>query len=498
MFNLSGTTGNRSDQLYEFSDAQKWCKVSGKRIRFIDETADINSIHNEDFESDDDIISDEESPPSPPKPTQRAIREDTNNVAYSSQRNGKTPETNAKRLGEGDALPIERGQPYPLIKLPALHPHPTFHSPDSLGHLSIDEPPQTFSPAPRSQLSGPIGSISSIGSNSWSEDPSLPEPRRSFHTTNFPLKDYREANLIRYFIEVIAPFFDCGDPRDRFRTLLPQQAAKSPLLLNAVLAIAAKSKDVDGSLAFFDKPAEHYYGEALNLLQPFLGSLAQEVDDHQVTAAVLLRLYHSIEVFSADTQHFIVSSSISELLASRASLIPKGGLAEAALWGWIRLEVFRAVMQQEVLDLSLDRLELDRSVEPADDETWMWRMVLHSIDILRYCFGAKGSSATYEKLSAYAARWMRSVPETFLPIYFNPSTGNAPFPEVLFLTESVVVGLQFYHLNRILLMAHNPNMPRLGKNQKLAARALDVRIGPYTDCAFRIFDLIQPYTCRTR
>ncbi|KAH9238457.1 hypothetical protein K456DRAFT_1886279, partial [Colletotrichum gloeosporioides 23] len=187
-----------------------------------------------------------------------------------------------------------RGIPYPLTKLPALHPHAPYDSPDSAGQASLDDLPRTVSPVPRSQLSGPIGSISSIDSNSVSEDSSLPEPQRSFHSSNFPLKDHREANLVRYFLEFIAPPFDYGDPHHRFTTVLPQHAAISPLLLNAILAIAAKSRDEEETLAFFDKPAEHYYAVALSLLSPVLIDPSAEVDDLHVTAAVLLRLYNSI------------------------------------------------------------------------------------------------------------------------------------------------------------------------------------------------------------
>ncbi|KAJ0307727.1 hypothetical protein Brms1b_009847 [Colletotrichum noveboracense] len=210
---FSDGDGNRGEPQYEFSETQKWCKINSKRIRFIDETTDINSIHNDDYDSDEDIVSEEEpAPPSPPKANQRPI--------------------------------------------------------------------------------------------------------------------------------------------------------------------AAKSRDEEETLAFFDKPAEHYYAVALSLLSPVLIDPSAEVDDLHVTAAVLLRLYNSISV--------------------------------------------------------------------------------------------------YEKLSTYAAQWMKAAPETFLPIFVENPPNEGVFPEILLINDSVVVGLQFYHLNRILLTAHNPNVPRLGKNLKLAAQTLDV------------------------
>ncbi|KAF4838593.1 hypothetical protein CGCTS75_v000342 [Colletotrichum tropicale] len=469
--------GNRGEPQYEFSETQKWCKINSKRIRFIDETTDINSIHNDDYDSDEDIVSEEEpAPPSPPKANQRRRRESSNRVAWAPFSDVGNSNLNSSGPEEGSPLPVERGIPYPLTKLPALHPHAPYDSPDSAGQASLDDLPRTVSPVPRSQLSGPIGSISSIGSNSVSEDPSLPEPQRSFHSSNFPLKDHREANLVRYFLEFIAPPFDYGDPHHRFTTVLPQHAAISPLLLNAILAIAAKSRDEEVTLAFFDKPAEHYYAVALNLLSPVLIDPSAEVDDLHVTAAVLLRLYTSIselDLASLD-KPLVDHSTIWEFLTSRANFTTKGSLSEAAFSGWLRLEIWRSVMQQETLEFRLDHLDLDRSLQPADDETWAWRMILHTIDIIGYCFGDETNSAVYEKLSNYAAQWMKAAPETFLPIFVENPPNEGVFPEILLINDSVVVGLQFYHLNRILLTAHNPNLPRLGKNLKLAAQTLDV------------------------
>lgn len=174
--------------------------------------------------------------------------------------------------------------------------------------------------------------------------------------------------------------------------------------------------------------------------------------------------------------------SIYDFLVSQTARHPAaGGLSEAALRGWIRLEIFCAVMRQETLDVRLDDLGFDRALSPTDDDTWAWRMVLHSMDVVRYCFGTGGRSvAAYDKLAAYATRWMGAVPESFQPVFVrNPLAGDDEvFPEILLLSDAVVVGMQHFHLNRLLLTAHNPNIPRLGKNQKLATLAMDVSYSP--------------------
>ncbi|KAJ3942023.1 uncharacterized protein N0V96_007508 [Colletotrichum fioriniae] len=364
----SDVDGNRGEAQYEFSDTQKWCRVSGKRIRFIDETADINSLHNDGFDSDDeDFISIEDNPPSPPAPPPRRTKKRQDEFVKPSPPNrlSRTSDAAANETGQSP-LPIEKGQPYPLTKLPALHPHPAFRSPSS-GHLESDDAPRSFSPVPRS-------AISDIGSGSHCDDPSLPEPRRSFSSANFPLEDRREADLVRHFREFIAASFDYGDPHNRISVLLLQHAALSPVLLNAVLAVSAKSKDEGDSLNFFDKPAERYYEMTMELLQPALDDAVPEVDEAQIAAA------------------------------------------------------------------------------PRE---------------------------TYEQLVSYAAKWMRLVPESFTPVLVQAPLRGSFFPEIFLLNDSVVMGLLFYHINRILLTIHNPDAQRLAKVSKQAARSINNEI--FTD-----------------
>ncbi|GJC86056.1 hypothetical protein ColLi_08894 [Colletotrichum liriopes] len=80
-------------------------------------------------------------------------------------------------------------------------------------------------------------------------------------------------------------------------TLIPQYAALSPALLNAVLALAAKFHDQEGSLAFFDKPADRYHDTAMKFLGPAFNDSHLEVDEMKFAAAVLLRIYQVIDTY---------------------------------------------------------------------------------------------------------------------------------------------------------------------------------------------------------
>jgi hypothetical protein len=44
------------------------------------------------------------------------------------------------------------------------------------------------------------------------------------------------------------------------------------------------------------------------------------------------------------------------------------------------------------------------------------------------------------------------------------------------MVDEIIIGLQHYHLSRILLAAHNPRVPRLGPGRVQALRAMDEEI----------------------
>jgi hypothetical protein len=146
------------------------------------------------------------------------------------------------------------------------------------------------------------------------------------------------------------------------------------------------------------------------------------------------------------------------------------------------------VNQRSILP-ALSHCNIDRSFEPASDYVWANRIVVFCADVLRYCFGDSENStnrdnvATYNQLVEYSQEWAAYKPDSFRPIFYRHAKGPAGgagegssgcFPEVWLLSDSVVTGLQHYHLARILLTAHNPKVPRLGPAQKAALRVMDV------------------------
>ncbi|KAF2452412.1 hypothetical protein BDY21DRAFT_294800, partial [Lineolata rhizophorae] len=289
-----------------------------------------------------------------------------------------------------------------------------------------------------------------------------------------PLRDHREAELVIYFVNHLAPLFDICDPDKHFASVVPERAAICPALLNAVFAASAKHlsrvKNYDSLVAV----AHHQ--ECLKCIAPRLSNDIAVMDENLLAAIIILRFFEEVEVpiFEPDRQDHLLG--IRALIEAQLPSMSPNEFHQAAFWVGLRQEVYMAVIHQRPIGLNLDRLTFDRSFSPAADHVWANRMVLHLANVIQYCFGDDGNIATYKQLVEYSAAWMASKPPSFIPIFVEQPEGENMFPEVLLLSDSIVVGLQYYHLARILLIAHNPKIPRLGPAQRTAIRLMDDEI----------------------
>jgi hypothetical protein len=157
-----------------------------------------------------------------------------------------------------------------------------------------------------------------------------------------------------------------------------------------------------------------------------------------------------------------------------------GGLRQAAFWVGLRQEIFIAYMTQRSILPTLTHCNIDRSFEPATDYTWANRIIVHCADVIRYCYGdGSHTLSTYAELVEYCDDWMALKPSSFAPMYYKDADERNYFPEIWFLGDAVVTGMQHYYLARILLTAHNPNLPRLGPASKVALHRMEEEIKSY-------------------
>lgn len=171
-----------------------------------------------------------------------------------------------------------------------------------------------------------------------------------------------------------------------------------------------------------------------------------------------------------------ISFPICDLLDLQSQYLLPNGLHQAAFWVGLRQEIYLAIMNERPTGLYLRCCNFDRSMDSADDDIWAKRIILHLVDVLEYCFGSDSSYDTYDNLVEYSVAWAASKPDSFCPVYVRQARGDETFPWVVFLNNTIMVALQYYHLVRILLTAHNPKIPRLGIAHKVASRSIDVSL----------------------
>ncbi|KAL4966128.1 uncharacterized protein BDV14DRAFT_199260 [Aspergillus stella-maris] len=184
-------------------------------------------------------------------------------------------------------------------------------------------------------------------------------------------------------------------------------------------------------------------------------------------------------------------------------------LRQASFWVAFRMEVYSAFIKQRPFKMSLSRCDVFRSFTPGEDALWTARLIIFCADVLEFCYGhaahapAEGASTKerWSHLKSQSDRWIDCLPSSFEPIYFrepNAHKGEV-FPEICYLTNIHVAGVQHIELARILLAVYNPNIPRLGFGHRESMRALseELRASVLRLCGIAIHNRQNPPSLTT-
>ncbi|KAJ5698343.1 hypothetical protein N7462_000348 [Penicillium macrosclerotiorum] len=313
--------------------------------------------------------------------------------------------------------------------------------------------------------------------------------------------------------------FDICDGERHFACTVPLRARTCPPLLNAIYT--ASARHLSRIKKYYKGNQIHYGGKVLPDLTPetaihyhnkciahfvSLSDHSREArDENLLVAAVILRFYEEVDLGTMGEDNESALRGIQIFLDAQAiSAVDGCGLRHAAYWIALRQEIITAFSKQRAFRLPLGPCEPYRSFEPADDYVWADRLVIHCADVLQYCFGSEeehvqekypsssssslsiihGMStpaqriARYEELVAFETLWAKLGPASFKPIYSRePDRSHGEvFPELWYLNNCHVAGLQYLELARILLTVYNPKLPRLGPGQRPAMRSVDLQV----------------------
>jgi hypothetical protein len=122
------------------------------------------------------------------------------------------------------------------------------------------------------------------------------------------------------------------------------------------------------------------------------------------------------------------------------SSVAASGLRQAAFWVGLRQEIQMSFVNPRPIKTKLDHSFIDKSLTPADDDTWTKRILVNTAEIVNFCFGEECLSITvYQKLKDYDYQWLNSRPLSFLPLAYraaNPSCREM-FPEIWYFNHAV-------------------------------------------------------------
>lgn len=475
---LSCRAGPNGRVRYHFADSQPWCRTSLKRLKIIDETLELESLYEQYIESDGE---DDNGTESPQQWRSRARSRLARSLSPHSQAVESSSEdgTSNSRVVINPSIPEALPFTPPSIELDESYPvSDTGCSSEPPASLREGRPEKRRQERIDQDISGDLNNV-------WETETETPPSILTldftsplyFEPSNFPLRDRHQAELMRHFTSHIAPLLDVYDPSRTFSTSLPQMAAACPMLLEAVFAVSAgHSAQIQGLDYTVDsRSTENYYQRCVRRLQPALehvGALGEPL----ATAVALLRFFERAHGGTTENDT-ILMSIIPVLLHSQASSILRGGTDLPSFWLLLQQETYDAIMNQGPLKLDLDN-DLFLAIKCSSEFSWARRMTVHLATVVQFCFGGDTNLKTYQQLVEFTQLWLDSGQVSLMsPLFDQPQRGDSIFPEIHVVgLDDAVVELQYYHLIKLLLSAHNPTLPRLGKKMRDTARAIDVSV----------------------
>lgn len=237
--------------------------------------------------------------------------------------------------------------------------------------------------------------------------------------------------------------------------------------------LAASAKRLSRISGFDDLVVDHYYQACLDALIPALSSFAAVVDENLLTAIVILRYFEELDVpmlRPAPESHLVGTRVFLGAASASAASCEFTGLRLAAYWLALRQEIYMALIHARPVHANF---VLQVFGEPDDSGCeYANRIIVHTARCLRYCYGSQYQSVdTWEELEAYRQQWWDGRPWYYRPIWRGKPHADL-FPNETYLNDAVVTGLQHHYMTRMLMLAHDPKIPRLGPGHMDAMQAM--------------------------
>ncbi|CAN9363382.1 unnamed protein product [Alternaria alternata] len=286
------------------------------------------------------------------------------------------------------------------------------------------------------------------------------------------------TRLFHHYLFFCTSWIDVCDPRRHFAVEVPKRAAHFPVILNGILGVAARHCWLMGKAADVSQP---YIDQCLQALIVALEDPLAHWDENFLIAVILLRLHEEMGESDEHCHHL----GTARILNSISSFAADGGLRESASWVSLRQHIYVSLTTQKPLNLSLDNYRHSAVFSEFDDESWANRIIFLFANVLQAVFGGSNNGSenvsreTWKDLSDEVDEWERTKPWTFSAFHVEPDAGDrfeGSWPEQLCPSGVVAVGLQYYHLCKILLTIYSPNASLVGLAGVRARKSTDAAI----------------------
>lgn len=308
--------------------------------------------------------------------------------------------------------------------------------------------------------------------------------------SSFEHPERRRAELLRRFLADLGPALDPWDEARRFASNLVEEALECPTLMQSILLLVEIFSNASPSI-------DQCSFDAL-----LMAAAVNDVSHHTTQSVAISLVLRTIEIMQGKWAIFAehlagrplinpgnnISVTSLDLMSKlldladwshEAGVIPRS-LEYELFWSGLWLEVYVATMHQKQFASPLNTDHIHQLIDDAHDErSWTNKILLYLVEIIDYCFSGEQSRRAYNKLQNDIDTWQRSKPASFDPVSVY-STQESVFPQIWLLDDVVIAGLQYFHLARLLLLAHDPAMPLVGAALNKMKKERDVSLLPYT------------------
>ncbi|KAL4896200.1 hypothetical protein BDV59DRAFT_129828 [Aspergillus ambiguus] len=269
----------------------------------------------------------------------------------------------------------------------------------------------------------------------------------------------REAILMRNFVENMALWADATDPHQHFGVYVPSRAMSEPVLRFAIFAFS--SRHLDRQINTNAAEALHYHNRCLQLLIPVLSGSEDRINDVVLAAVAILRQLEEMDW--EDNQFHLTGTT--RILNTMSHVGSSGGLGEAAAWLCLREDIQISLTSQKPLRTDLQSFSASDVFNRTDDYAWANRMVFLLAKVLKFAFkyDERMQTVVLRNVDEEIEHWNIMKPNGFNPIRFVPRGKELRqrFPEIWMLLPVHVVGIQYYHIAKIVLAFTQSPTPSL-------------------------------------